>query len=479
MGSGANRGNSPLKSISPALKAHLALPVTSLATCWLIIRTDGRQFAFTTADFDVTIAGVTYSSVYGFAATAVSSGSTGQVDSLELAGVLADAGITRDDLKNGLFAYAQVFLSAVNWADLTMGQLKLRRGWLGEVTLSQAGVFKAELHGLTKALQQEFGNVLMPICRADLGDALCKVPIAPPAWQPGTQYTIAAVPGQSYVSNSFCTPLTKSTSALQQALFRAAVVSGPSGTTEPAWDTTVGHQTTDGGVVWESALPLRRIGTVTAPIDQHNFTVAPLVYPGAQPANVPGNQLNNTATITVRNNISAGTVIEISDGINPPISETFIFDTALNTASDLIIARINEGTTGIRIASITGNTNINLINTSGYQGNIVKTGDIANPSGFLITNFTENYLDGCSISWLTGANAGTSTEMKAYNSGNSTVTTWLGLHYPVQIGDTFLYYPGCDKRRETCFQKFGNILNFRGEPDVPGLDAALTYPDLS
>ncbi len=33
---------------------------------------------------------------------------------------------------------------------------------------------------------------------------------------------------------------------------------------------------------------------------------------------------------------------------------------------------------------------------------------------------------------------------------------------------------GCDKTRETCQSKFTNIINFRGEPDVPGVDKLLT-----
>jgi uncharacterized phage protein (TIGR02218 family) len=57
------------------------------------------------------------------------------------------------------------------------------------------------------------------------------------------------------------------------------------------------------------------------------------------------------------------------------------------------------------------------------------------------------------------------------------VTTWLGLSFAPQIGDRFFYYPGCDKRRETCFNKFDNILNFRGEPDMPGVDHMLAYPE--
>lgn len=37
---------------------------------------------------------------------------------------------------------------------------------------------------------------------------------------------------------------------------------------------------------------------------------------------------------------------------------------------------------------------------------------------------------------------------------------------------------GCDKRFATCRDRFRNVLNFRGEPHVPGADAVMRYPGL-
>jgi uncharacterized phage protein (TIGR02218 family) len=44
----------------------------------------------------------------------------------------------------------------------------------------------------------------------------------------------------------------------------------------------------------------------------------------------------------------------------------------------------------------------------------------------------------------------------------------------IQAGDTFNAIAGCDKTKQTCIGKFSNIINFRGEPDVPGMDKMLT-----
>jgi uncharacterized phage protein (TIGR02218 family) len=35
---------------------------------------------------------------------------------------------------------------------------------------------------------------------------------------------------------------------------------------------------------------------------------------------------------------------------------------------------------------------------------------------------------------------------------------------------------GCDKRLETCAERFGNVPNFRGEPYLPGIDLLTRYP---
>src|SRR6185503_1658790 len=107
--------------------------------------------------------------------------------------------------------YASIYLFAVNWADLTQGICKLRRGWLGECTRSPGGIFQAELRGLTQALVQEFGQVYQPICRADLGDDQCRMPIKPAAWS--AHATVS--------KDDYRQALTQSSDALLTAIFQA------------------------------------------------------------------------------------------------------------------------------------------------------------------------------------------------------------------------------------------------------------------
>lgn len=46
----------------------------------------------------------------------------------------------------------------------------------------------------------------------------------------------------------------------------------------------------------------------------------------------------------------------------------------------------------------------------------------------------------------------------------------------VAVGDTLTLTAGCDRRFATCKAKFGNGVNFRGFPHIPGNDFVLSYP---
>jgi uncharacterized phage protein (TIGR02218 family) len=49
----------------------------------------------------------------------------------------------------------------------------------------------------------------------------------------------------------------------------------------------------------------------------------------------------------------------------------------------------------------------------------------------------------------------------------------LPMPYSIASGDTYNLIKGCDKTLITCAERFDNIVNFRGEPSVPGLDRML------
>jgi uncharacterized phage protein (TIGR02218 family) len=80
------------------------------------------------------------------------------------------------------------------------------------------------------------------------------------------------------------------------------------------------------------------------------------------------------------------------------------------------------------------------------------------------------------LTWTSGANAGQSMEVKAWDNPTQTFTLWLPMPNAIQTGDAYTVTPGCDKRFTTCKNKFSNGTNFGGFPHVPGVGNILKYP---
>jgi uncharacterized phage protein (TIGR02218 family) len=161
-----------VKTISAGLAQHLAGEVTTLVTCWKITRRDGVVLGFTDHVRDLT-----YRAASGYTRTAIRSTADLAVDNLDVESVFSDDGITEEDLRAGKYDFAEVRVFLVNYENLGHGILKLRRGWLGEVTIRD-GMYVAELRGMTQKLQMTVGEVYTPDCAADLGDARCGVDLS-------------------------------------------------------------------------------------------------------------------------------------------------------------------------------------------------------------------------------------------------------------------------------------------------------------
>ena len=76
--------------------------------------------------------------------------------------------------------------------------------------------------------------------------------------------------------------------------------------------------------------------------------------------------------------------------------------------------------------------------------------------------------------FTTGANAGAVNEVLLHDG--QTIRLFVPMPRPIVVGDQIVLVAGCDKTPETCNAKFANILNFRGEPHIPGNDKVFSYP---
>lgn len=89
---------------------------------------------------------------------------------------------------------------------------------------------------------------------------------------------------------------------------------------------------------------------------------------------------------------------------------------------------------------------------------------------------TANYYAYAELVWTGGANINLRHDVKR-SATTGRLTLELATPRPIQVGDTFTVYPGCDRRRQTCIDKFNNLVNFGGFPYVPGTDKMLTTPN--
>jgi hypothetical protein len=257
------------RTIDSDYQTHLDGHVTTTTRCLKIKRTDGEIFAFTQLDADLDIdlgdgdGEITYKSTEPVEVSAFSHVAGLRPDNFSISGALSEDYIDPADLRAGLFNSASYTLFECNWSDLTQDPLILGAGTLGEVSIRDNS-FSVEMRPLADALNQRIGELVSPICRADLGDARCKVRLDPPAWAATTAYTVRQA--RDAGTGSVVKPTTENGRHFE------CTTAGTSGATEPTWNTTIGGTTNDGTVVWTAIKALSQTGTVSAVVDRANFT---------------------------------------------------------------------------------------------------------------------------------------------------------------------------------------------------------------
>jgi hypothetical protein len=256
------------KNLTSAMRAHLDEETTRLAAIWRITRKDGAQFFFTDHDRDIVFGGDTYRADAGFERTAIRSDAGFAVDNLDLVGVFAEDGIVEDEVRAGLFDGAEIRVSFVNWEDPDgHGEIRLRRGTLGETRLTPQGYFHAELRGLSQPLAQSTLKMYSPVCRADLGDAACSFPIWPDEVARNTAYALGEF---VRVSDPPGGPLAED---YDDRIYECVVAGITHATTQPTYDTTIGNDTLDGTATFRAYDAWTRAASVAAVTSDRVFEV--------------------------------------------------------------------------------------------------------------------------------------------------------------------------------------------------------------
>lgn len=96
-----------------------------------------------------------------------------------------------------------------------------------------------------------------------------------------------------------------------------------------------------------------------------------------------------------------------------------------------------------------------------------------------LAGFADGWFTGGLLRWTGGANVGLEGHVKAHLGvgADAIIELWLAPVFDIVPGDPLTVSTGCDKTAATCNERFGNLLNYRGFPHMPGDDVAASYPN--
>lgn len=161
-----------MRYIPEVLKNHLEANTTTFAKCMKIERKDQIMFGFTEHDQDIFFENILYKSNAGLKTSAIHTSLSGN-DSIEAAFIQSNE-IKKSELLGGLWDHAKYSFFIVNYNDLSQGFVLLKTGYFGKIQ-SNDDQFFVELHGTTRILKNQIGQIYSPYCRVEFGSAKCGV----------------------------------------------------------------------------------------------------------------------------------------------------------------------------------------------------------------------------------------------------------------------------------------------------------------
>ena len=153
-----------MKAASGAMIGYLSDTCATLSTCLKLTATDGTVLGFTNYTKPILFEGTTYSASAGHTPTALETNSSLSVDGLDVETIRNIEALTGPDILNGKWDFADMRLFLVNPNDTAAGDLKLRRGTVGKISLTRQSI-TSEVRGMLEGLTKQLLELFSPGCR--------------------------------------------------------------------------------------------------------------------------------------------------------------------------------------------------------------------------------------------------------------------------------------------------------------------------
>lgn len=167
-------------------------------------------------------------------------------------------------------------------------------------------------------------------------------------------------------------------------------------------------------------------------------------------------------------NIFSGKIGEIS------VTDEETFTAELLSLSSMLKQSIGDVTSATCRVRKFGDTQCKL-NISSYTFS-KSVSAVASAVQFTLgsTSQATGYFDYGTVQFTSGDNRGLIREIKEHtlSGGSAVIKLRRAFPFAVGIGDAVTIIRGCDRRFETCIG-YGNAINFRGEPHLPGNDTIM------
>jgi len=505
-----------LITCTPAFKRALAAAAGTFCTLWKVTQRDGTVVGFTDLDRDIVIGAVTYHANVGYQRTDIATSGALNVDNLEAQGPLAAPSLTDPDLTAGIWDFAAIQLSLVNWADFFIP--------IPITSITRSGTTATATVASTKALAT--GDTLV-IGGADQSayNVSAVITVTNPTH---FTYTVAGSPatpatGTLFYNTSMGALIYRvgnlGEATVERANFKAELrgltqaytrVIGE--LTAPSCRTTLGSplcKVDFNPPVWTAATSYAQLngdaalgGLVkpTVPNGRWFYASVAGTSGGSEPAwntAVGGTTVDGGVTWTTILPLAVtGTLTGVGTDNRtlydtgrtepgPSGGATISAITRANPGHVTLSTPLPVGTVSgapVTISGVLGMTNVNVVTiANNVAGNLLSfdlpvdtTNFPAYTSGGTVTPLGSGsgFFDNGVITFTSGNNAGNAPlnqmEVQSYVPGQLTLE--LPMPYACQIGDTYTLNAGCDYSFSTCQTRFINWINFRGEPYVPGLD---------